>query len=123
MTRRMNSMLKRFSVFAMLVAALGFYSGEDKIDESNMYTFTGESIYSYLKSSTDYTDFAYLRDQALNARSGGNAIRDLRPILYHSSDRSGMVLHNTSFSPQLPVINLFINPFINLRAYYEIKIP
>ena len=77
MTRRMNSMLKRFSVFAMLVAALGFYSCEDKIDESNMYTFTGESIYSYLKSSTDYTDFAYLLEKVKLSKKSESTIAQL----------------------------------------------
>lgn len=70
-------MLKRFSMFAVLLAALGFYSCEDKIDESNMYTFTGESIYSYLQSSQEYSDFAYLLERVKLSKKSESTIAQL----------------------------------------------
>ncbi len=64
-------------MFAVLVAALGFYSCEDKIDESNMYTFTGESIYSYLQSSQEYSDFAYLLERVKLSKKSESTIAQL----------------------------------------------
>ena len=45
---------------AMLAAGFGFQSCKDEVDESNLYTFKGSTITTYMENSENYTDFAYL---------------------------------------------------------------
>jgi len=57
----MNSLIKK-SVFAAVLALVGlaFYSCQDKVDESDYATFTGETVSSYLNKTDKYTSFAYI---------------------------------------------------------------
>lgn len=50
------------SIFACLVGILawGFASCSDKVDESNMYTFTGKTITNYFEENPQYSDFLYV---------------------------------------------------------------
>ena len=45
---------------AMLAVGFGFQSCKDEVDESNLYTFKGSTITTYMENSENYTDFAYL---------------------------------------------------------------
>lgn len=44
----------------MLVTAMLFSMCSEHMDESNLYTFTGQTIEDFLKDSTDYSDFNYI---------------------------------------------------------------
>lgn len=48
-------------IFALLlIASVVLTSCKDEVDESDLYTFTGSTITSYLEESENYTDFAYI---------------------------------------------------------------
>ena len=44
----------------LLLAVFSFSSCQDKVDESDIFTFMGETAFSYLQNNEDYTDFAYI---------------------------------------------------------------
>ena len=59
--KRLTLLTSRKHLLLMFLAIiLGFSSCADKVDESDMYTFTGETAYSYCQNNEDYTDFAYI---------------------------------------------------------------
>ena len=47
-------------VAALFAGATGFYGCSDDVNESDLYTFTGQTITTYLEKSDNYTDFAYI---------------------------------------------------------------
>ncbi len=53
--------LKKSILMVMLsLVAVGFYSCQDEVDQSDLYTFTGETVTSYLESKEQYSDFMYV---------------------------------------------------------------
>ncbi len=58
----MNFNFFKKSFFATLlgVVALGFVGCKDEVDESDLYTFTGSTVASFLEESENYSDFAYI---------------------------------------------------------------
>lgn len=56
-----NELFKKSILMTMLaLVTAGFYSCQDKVDESDLYTFTGETITSYLQSKEQYSNFVYV---------------------------------------------------------------
>lgn len=56
-----NQLLKGFKSFLLLLATtMMFTKCSENIDDSNLYTFTGQTIEDFLKDSTDYSDFNYI---------------------------------------------------------------
>lgn len=51
-------------VAGVAFGALAFTSCSEQIDESNLYTFTGETITDYLRSDSTLSDFAQITDYA-----------------------------------------------------------
>lgn len=51
-------------VAGVAFGALAFTSCSEQIDESNLYTFTGETITDYLRSDSTLSDFAQIADYA-----------------------------------------------------------
>ena len=51
---------KSLFVLALLTVGTSFYSCKDDVDESDLYTFKGSTIISFLEESENYTDFAYV---------------------------------------------------------------
>ena len=60
MKRQLKHITRGLSLWTLLFAVFAVSSCKDSIDESDMYTFTGETAYSYLEKSEDYNMFAYL---------------------------------------------------------------
>ncbi len=55
---------------ALVTVALGFVGCKDEVDESDLYTFTGSTITSYMEETEKYTDYIYLCGQdKLRSRS------------------------------------------------------
>lgn len=59
MHKSINIRIKGF-FWALIALLIGFSSCSDSIDESNLYSFSGESISSYLKSREDCSEFVAL---------------------------------------------------------------
>ena len=51
---------KSILMLALLAAGTSFYSCKDEVDESDLYTFQGSTIATYLEESENYTDYAYI---------------------------------------------------------------
>ena len=51
-------------VAGVAFGALAFTSCSEQIDESNLYTFTGETITDYLRSDSTLSDFAKITEYA-----------------------------------------------------------
>lgn len=57
----MNTCFRKFLLAVAVVAAgVGLYGCKDEVNEDDLYTFTGQTITSYLENSDNYTDFAYV---------------------------------------------------------------
>lgn len=51
---------KTLILMAVVATGTWLYSCSDSVNESDLYTFTGQNITDYLEASDDYTDFAYI---------------------------------------------------------------
>lgn len=64
-------------IITLLLIIFAYPSCKDNIDESAMYTFKGETIYSYLQKSDNYTDFAYILTRVKLSKQSESAISQL----------------------------------------------
>ncbi len=62
--KNMKSFLSRLFTVAMLPAMLFVSSCSEDIDESNLYTFTGETIEDYLANRDSFSSFNYILERA-----------------------------------------------------------
>ncbi len=58
-----------------LIASLA--SCKDEVDESDLFTFTGETAYSYLQNNEDFTDFAYILSRVKLSKRSQSTISEL----------------------------------------------
>lgn len=78
----MRTHLRPFhAIVALMIAmmsSLAITSCQDKVDESDMYTFTGNTVTSYLNANPDdYSDFAYLLTKVKLSPMSPSTISDL----------------------------------------------
>lgn len=72
-----NFLTKTKSLFAFLaigVAGSVIIGCSEDIDQSNRYTFTGETITDYLKNRPEYSNFCYILDKAKIGKSTSGSI-------------------------------------------------
>lgn len=67
--------LKRLLSVALIFLAMA--SCTDKVDESDLYTFKGETAYSYLEKSDSCTDFAYILSVVKLSKKSKSTISEL----------------------------------------------
>ena len=75
----MNKIFKILSAICLsLCFMLGVTCCSEDIDESNRYTFTGETIVDYLENNADtYSSFIYILDKARIGKSSSGSVRHL----------------------------------------------
>lgn len=72
-----TSFLKFLTAVAMVIAFVGFYGCQDKVNESDLYTFTGQTITNYLETSDNFTDFAYICGRVKLSRKSDSYVSQL----------------------------------------------
>lgn len=96
----------------ILGAVLSFNAGllfscRDKIDESDMYSFTGMQIIDYLNSNDSTTYFAYLTSRVKLSKKSSSTVADLL------SARGNY----TCFAPTNEAVQTFIDSVYNTTGY------
>ena len=101
----------------LFIAAVGLLSlmasCKDKVDESDLYTFTGETAYGYLKNSEDFTDFAYILSQVKLSRKSSSTLSELL------SSRGNY----TVFAPTNQALESYLDSLYNTKGYDITQIP
>lgn len=93
--------------FALLVGAVGFVGCTDKVDESDIYTFTGKLMADYIDEDENLSKFSYLTKRV------------------RLSDRSGSTVYNllsargnfTCFVPTDEAVQAFLDSLYNTTGY------
>ena len=70
----------RQSIYFALLLSFGtgfFYSCQDKVDESDMYSFTGMQIIDYLNTNDSTTYYAYLTSRVKLSKKSASTVADL----------------------------------------------
>jgi uncharacterized surface protein with fasciclin (FAS1) repeats len=60
MKTRRTLLFKLCPLTLLIALSTVLFSCKDEVDESDMYAFSGETAYSYMQKSQEYTDFAYI---------------------------------------------------------------
>ncbi len=104
-----NSLL----VSLMVLVAAGFASCSDKVDESDIYTFKGKTIATFLEENGDYSSFLYACGKVkLSSRSDSYVSQLL-------SARG----HYTVFAPTNEAIQLYLDSIYLTKDYDITQIP
>ena len=82
-------------------------SCEDKIDESNLFTFTGLTMSQYLESDTTFSDFYQILKRARVSQRQKSTLDKLL------STRGNY----TCFAPTNPAVRLFLDSVYDHRPY------
>lgn len=95
------------SLICLMACGLSVTSCSDEIDDSNMYTFTGEMVMSYLNSRAEFSDYAnMLRSVRLSSKSE-STIADLL------SARG----HYTVFAPTNDALHTYVDSIMGQVNY------
>ena len=100
----------RQSIYFALLLSFGtgfFYSCQDKVDESDMYSFTGIQIIDYLNTNDSTTYYAYLTTRVKLSKKSASTVADLL------SARGNY----TCFAPTNEAVQLFIDSVYNTTGY------
>ena len=100
----------RQSIYFALLLSFGtgfFYSCQDKVDESDMYAFTGMQIIDYLNTNDSTTYYAYLTTRVKLSKKSASTVADLL------SARSNY----TCFAPTNEAVQIFIDSVYNTTGY------
>ena len=77
MKRFIHSMSRKHLIYVFLLAVIGFSSCKDQVDDSDMYTFTGETAYSFCQDNPDYTNFAYILSRVKLSKKSDSELSQL----------------------------------------------
>ena len=83
------------------------YSCQDKVDESDMYSFTGMQIIDYLNTNDSTTYYAYLTTRVKLSKKSASTVADLL------SARGNY----TCFAPTNEAVQIFIDSVYNTTGY------
>ena len=98
----------------MAYAAMQMAGCQDKVDESNMYTFTGETLTSYFeKNAEEFSDFAYILKKVRLSPRSASTISDLL------SARGNY----TCFAPTNEAVQHYLDSVYQTRDYDITLIP
>lgn len=70
--------LKRLCL--LLLAGAGFCGCSDKVDESNLYVFTGKNAYTYIQDEEELSDYAYLLGKVQISAKSPSKIADMLTV-------------------------------------------
>ena len=73
----MKHIYKIFSGILLVTAVFTTMGCQDKVDDSDLYTFTGNTIASYLEESDNYSDFAYICSKVKLSKRSESSIAQL----------------------------------------------
>lgn len=68
---------RTWPLMLLVAAAATLFSCSDKVDDSDMYTFGGETAYSYLQKTDEYTDFAYILSRVKLSKKSESQLSEL----------------------------------------------
>ena len=106
-----NMKLRKLLSAALLILTMA--SCSDKVDEGDLYTFVGESVYSYLAKSTDCTDFAYILSVVKLSKKSSSNLSELL------SARGNY----TVFAPTNAAVESFLDSVYQTKGYDITQIP
>ena len=70
--------LRQSLIFAAVACGTLFTGCQDTVDQSDMYTFTGQTITSFLNDNADeYSDFAYILTRVQLSPRSSSTVADL----------------------------------------------
>lgn len=93
--------------FALLMGALNFMSCKDNVDESNMYTFTGQLMADYIDEDESLSKFSYLTTRVRLSESSQSTVHDLL------SARGNF----TCFAPTNEAVQAYLDSLYNTPNY------
>lgn len=100
----MNIFMKRVMGLALLATGLALYSCSDDVDDSDLYSFQGQTVGSYLESSDDYSKFYYLLERTKLSKKSSSTLATLLKTRGHF----------TVFAPTNDAVQAFLD-----SAYME----
>jgi uncharacterized surface protein with fasciclin (FAS1) repeats len=104
---------KSLLVLALFAVSASFYSCKDDVDESDLYTFKGSTIISFLEESENYTDFAYVCSKVKLSKKSESNIAQLL------STRGNY----TVFAPTNEALHAYLDSIYVTRDYDITQIP
>lgn len=107
MKSKILTIKKSLLALAMLSTAFGFVGCKDNVDESNMYTFTGQLMADYLTSEEGLSNYAYLTKKVRLSKYSESTVFDLL------SARGNF----TCFAPTNEAIQSYLDSLYNTRGY------
>lgn len=110
--KRLSQFVFRLSMLAF-PACLAFSSCSDTVDDSNLYTFTGELAATYLEKTPQYSSYSYILKKAKMSDKSKSSIHDLL------SARG----HYTCFAPTNEAIQLYLDSVYQTQGYDITQIP
>lgn len=104
-----NFVTFRNAIAALLFVAIGacFNSCQDKVDESSMYTFTGQLMADYFSSEDDMSNFCYLTKHVRLSKHSESTVFDLL------SARGNF----TCFAPSNKAVQTYLDSLYNTTNY------
>ena len=102
---------KSFLSVALIV--LSFSACRDQVDDSDLYTFTGETAYSFLKNAEDYSDYAYILSKVKLSKRSPSTVAELL------SARGNY----TVFAPNNKAIESYLDSIYGVSGYDITQIP
>lgn len=110
---KFNIFKKSLLLAAVALVTVGFYSCKDEVDESDLYTFTGSTIYDYLDKSDNYTSFAYICNKVKLSKRSESTVGQLL------SARGNY----TVFAPTNKAVQMYLDSIYVTKNYDITQIP
>ena len=95
------------AMFAIYLIAFSTFSCSDKVDESNLYVFTGESATSFIESQPELSSYLTLLKKARSGNGRGSTMD-------HMLESRG---HYTCFVPTNEAVQLFLDSVMNQKNF------
>lgn len=96
-----------FHIYSLIVCLLLCAGCSDNIDESDMYTFTGETVYDILKDKPDYSDFVSVLNRVKFSEHSQSTVAQLL------STRGNY----TIFAPSNEAVRHYVDSIYNTEGY------